>query len=50
MRVNEILLKHNIILKKIEEITPKTRKKLNIYLGVDIKSNYYLLITSLSLC
>jgi hypothetical protein len=43
-QINESLLNKGIILKDIKDITPKTRKKIKIYLGVDIKSYYYLLI------
>jgi len=44
MRINEILLDKNIILKELKDITPKTRKKIKVYLGVDMKDFYYLLV------
>jgi len=42
--LNNFLFEKNIILKEIENITPKTRKKIEIYLGVDLKNSYYLII------
>jgi hypothetical protein len=42
--LNNLLFDKNIILKEIENITPKTRKKIDIYLGVDIQNNYYLIV------
>jgi hypothetical protein len=36
-KLNEILLQKNIVLKEIKDITPKTRKKIKVFLGVDIK-------------
>ena len=44
MQINDKLLKKNIYLKEIKDITPKTRKKLKVYLGVDMKNFYYLLV------
>ena len=44
MEINEILFNKNIILKEINDITPKTRKKIKVYLGVDMKDFYYLLV------
>jgi hypothetical protein len=38
--MNNYLFENNIILKEIEDITPKTRKKIEVYLGVDMKNNY----------
>jgi len=43
--MNNYLFENNIILKEIENITPKTRKKIKIYLGVDIKNSYYLIVS-----
>jgi hypothetical protein len=42
--MNNYLFENNIILKEIENITPKTRKKIEIYLGVDMKNSYYLIV------
>jgi SET domain-containing protein len=42
--MNNYLFENNIILKEIEDITPKTRKKIEIYLGVDMKNSYYLIV------
>jgi len=42
--LNELLLSNNIMLREIKNITPKTRKKIKTYLGVDIKNNYYLIV------
>jgi len=42
--LNELLLSNNIMLREIKNITPKTRKKIEMYLGVDIKNNYYLIV------
>jgi hypothetical protein len=44
-KLNEILLQKNIVLKEIKDITPKTRKKIKVFLGVDIKNFYYLLVS-----
>ena len=44
MEINQILIKKNIFLKEIKNITPKTRKKILVYLAVDIKNIYYLLV------
>ena len=44
MKINDKLLDKNIILKEIKDITPKTRKKIKVYLGVDMKDFYYLLV------
>jgi len=41
---NDLLIKNNIFLKKIEDITPKTRKQIKIYLGTDIDNFYYLIV------
>ena len=46
MRVNEILFKRKILLKEIKDITPKTRKKIKLYLGVDVNNIYYLIVES----
>jgi hypothetical protein len=43
-KLNNLLFDKNIILKEIKNITPKTRKKIEIYLGVDIQNNYYLIV------
>jgi hypothetical protein len=42
--MNNYLFENNIILKEIENITPKTRKKIEIYLGVNMKDRYYLIV------
>ena len=42
--INEKLFNKNIVLKEIKDITPKTRKKIKVYLGVDMKDYYYLLV------
>jgi hypothetical protein len=42
--LNELLLNKNIFLKEIENITPKTRKKIEVYLGVDMENSYYLIV------
>ena len=44
MKINDNLFEKNIILKEIKDITPKTRKKIKVYLGVDMKDYYYLLV------
>jgi len=44
MKINDKLFDKNIILKEIKDITPKTRKKIKVYLGVDMKNYYYLLV------
>ena len=44
MKINDKLFNKNIILKEIKDITPKTRKKIKVYLGVDMKNYYYLLV------
>ena len=44
MKINTKLLDKKIILKEITEITPKTRKKIKVYIGVDMKNYYYLLV------
>jgi len=44
MKINDKLFDKNIILKEIKDITPKTRKKIKVYLGVDMKDYYYLLV------
>jgi len=44
MKINEILFNKNIVLKELKDITPKTRKKIKVYLGVDMKDYYYLLV------
>jgi len=44
MKINDKLLDKNIILKEIKDITPKTRKKIKVYIGVDMKDFYYLLV------
>ena len=44
MKINEILFNKNIVLKELKDITPKTRKKIKVYLGVDMKDFYYLLV------
>jgi len=44
MQINDKLLQKNIYLKEIKDITPKTRKKIKVYLGVDMKDFYYLLV------
>ena len=46
MRVNDILFDKKIILKELSDITPKTRKKIKVYLGVDVKNIYYLIVES----
>jgi len=43
-KINQILFDKNIILKEIQDITPKTRKKIKVFLGVDMKNSYYLLV------
>jgi hypothetical protein len=42
--LNDFLFQNNIVLKEIENITPKTRKKIEVYLGVDMKNSYYLIV------
>jgi len=42
--INQKLLDRNVVLKEIKNITPKTRKKIQVFLGVDIKQFYYLLV------
>jgi len=44
MQINDKLLQKNIYLKEIKDVTPKTRKKIKIYIGVDMKNFYYLLV------
>ena len=44
MKINEKLFDKNIILKELTDITPKTRKKIKVYIGVDMKNYYYLLV------
>ncbi len=46
MRVNDILFKKKIMLKELTDITPKTRKKIKVYLGVDVNNIYYLIVES----
>ena len=49
--VVEYLNKKNIIFKSLKEITPKelgSRKKVSIYLGVELKESYYALVMELS--
>ena len=44
----EYLQKKNIIFKSLKEITPKelgSRKKINLYLGIDLKGYYALVMT-----
>ena len=45
--LNDLLLSKNIILRKIQNITPKTRKKIEVYLGTDM-NDYYVLIVKLN--
>ncbi|TNF44240.1 MAG: hypothetical protein EP216_02400 [Epsilonproteobacteria bacterium] len=43
----EYLNQKNIIFKSLQEITPKelgSRKKVSLYLGVELKENYYALV------
>jgi hypothetical protein len=42
--LNQKLLDKNIVLKEIKNITPQTRKQIKVWLGVDIKNYYYLLV------
>jgi len=42
--LNDLLFQKNIVLKEIKNITPKTRKKIEVYLGVDMKNSYYLIV------
>ena len=44
MSINDKLFDKNIILKELKDITPKTRKKIKVFLGVDMKNNYYLIV------
>ena len=44
--VNEILLNNKIVLKRIQDITPKTRKKIKVFLGTDVK-DYFILIVKI---
>jgi len=44
LKINEKLFDKNIILKELTDITPKTRKKIKVYIGVDMKNYYYLLV------
>ena len=44
MQINDKLLQKNIYLKEIKDVTPKIRKKMKIYIGVDMKNFYYLLV------
>jgi len=44
MKINNDLFNKNIVLQELKEITPQTRKKLKIYLGVDMNNNYYLIV------
>ncbi len=46
MKVNDVLFNKKIILKELTDITPKTRKKIKVYLGVDVKNIYYLIVES----
>ncbi|WP_456480328.1 hypothetical protein [Nautilia sp.] len=40
----EKLRKQNIICKKLENLKPKTRKKLKVYVGINLKNEYCLII------
>ena len=41
-KINQKLLDKNMVLKEIQNITPKTRKKIKVFLGVDMNDFYYL--------
>jgi len=44
MKVNDRLIQQKIYLKELKEITPKTKRKLKVYIGVDMDNFYYLLV------
>ena len=49
--VVEYLNQKNIIFKSLKEITPKelgSRKKVSLYLGVELKENYYAMVMELN--
>ena len=42
--MNRTLLEKGIVLRKLKNITPPTRKKIEVFLGTDIDDFYYLFV------